>query len=303
MTMAALLGLALVLGDAPQEPKACRSRGDSTSVKKFLDLQKWPGKKGPLKAGFVFDPKDYPDLKDFTSTQDEWNLEAKNALLPAHIRRTLVLTKNGGPETRIELHAEIRVLATSTNDAHLALAIHFLSYSTGGLEDTLKLGSSISLGIGDVCVIPKGFDLALMSRARGIAFARNNVVVILRTTSEPPASGFDLSALARVVDAKIIGQADRTAAQLAALAPAIAVFQPQTPTLRTFSTTAVTLTATEPRGLRLQFELSAGFGRLEPGAPPMFFSTAQTGTSNLKCIAFSQALLFAVAESSVTVQE
>jgi hypothetical protein len=291
---------------AQEEKNAVDAKNQNLDGKpNVLQIHRWPGKHGPLKAGFVFDPKDYAELNGFVPTVDDRVFQVATGLLSAHIRRTVILLKNQGQPSEVGVQVEIRVLPTSTDDAHQALLDYFSAFQIDPLHIALKFASTLGLQLGDVSFVPVGSTLSNIGQLGNIEFVRNNVVVILTRVSGAPGTAPDLSAIAREMDQRIKNQQDYTAKQLPALFPVISSFVPQVATIHPMSSTPVSLTATDPRGQKLEFQLDASFGSLEgTGAPPAltYFSNERTGTAALTCICIDEGLLFVVATANVTVQ-
>src|SRR5215831_1268240 len=72
----------------------CFAQSYRDDVKTSLGFSGWPGKGGSLKPGFVFDPKDHPELNGIRVVDDQREV-ARSSIIAESIVRRIKLTKSG----------------------------------------------------------------------------------------------------------------------------------------------------------------------------------------------------------------
>jgi hypothetical protein len=258
------------------------------------DFKAWPGKKGPLKAGFDFVLKDYPSLTGWEVVSDEKDL-VEDEGVSEHFSRRMVLGHLKGAK---DLLVEIRVVLTSTDEAQKILFQTDLG-QFGGASGVKRVKE---VNIGDVAVMgpipPKN-----PNKSGHIHFVRNNIVVRLTELPDGKAEVIDL---ARDIDHKIKSQEGFTRAQLATRLPVISTFAPRDSTVHPLSSTPLSLSATDPfsRPVEFRFRSSVGVIKADASATPptaTFYSHEKTGTSTLTAWCVNSALLFGKAQATVDI--
>jgi hypothetical protein len=284
-----LLGfLGLTATAAPVDP--IQNAGSERS-KETLGFSGWPGKKGSLKPGVPFDPANVTSLSGFTVDRDTRRLDSRASRT---VLRSLVL-RRGREEVRVDL----QVGMTSTDELQEAM-LHHIMLTNAPLDWLYVRGDQNGIAVGDLNFVYRDYATNLSF----IHFVRNNVRVHLARSEGSTA---DLKALAQEIDAKIKGGKDFAPDTLGALVPKITTFTPQAATLPTFSSMPVTLTASDPGGLKFEVQLKADAGQLtrDAGVAPsavLFRSNNWKGKAILTVTVINENLLFASASTTVTIE-
>jgi hypothetical protein len=260
-------------------------------AEKSLGFSGWPGKQGALKPGVPFDPATLAPLSGFTVDKDARRLHPRDSRT---VLRNLVL-RRGREEVRVDLHVGM----ASTDELQEAM-MRELMLTNAPLDWIYVRGDQNGIVVGDLNFVNRQYATNL----RFIHFVRNNIRVHLSRSEESTA---DLRALAQLIDTKIKGEKDFTPDALGALVPKITTFAPQASTISTFSSTPVTLTASDPGGLKLEIQLKSDGGPLtrdEHVTPPavLFRSYSWKGKATLTATVINENLLFASASASVAIE-
>ena len=269
------------------------------AAKVAVDFDNWPGKKGLLRAGFVFTQSDFTELDGFDVEEDNRVIGLGDGKEKTEVTRSIIFEKGLD-----RVFVTVQVSQRSTDDAHENL-LSSLTTSQLGAEVGSKRGEPLSVNVGDLNFINPNSKVSELSKILKIRFVRNNVRINL---SKQGADSVDLLSIAQKIDTKLIGQPTFNKNQLKAKLPTIQQFVLQSKQIPRYSSTPITLAAVDPQGLELTFDFEVNIGgvkRDEEVDPPTttFFSGLETGKAELEAFAINDALLFRSAKASVRVVE
>lgn len=292
-----LLAILVVVASQPREGSASQQADDPDQTEKIMEFDKWPGKTGPFKAGFIFKTTDYPLLAGFTIAQDNRGPN-ENLKGSTGAQRQMVLTS--GPKTAL---ITLEVTQTSLPDAHRSLLTKLRSIQALP-HAAYKRGHTVHVDVGDVCFVPESTLGSNLSSLREVDFVRNNVRVYVARQGD---TVLDVLALAKAIDDQIKGLPGVTRKELEAKLPSISEFEPVAKSVPRNSSIPLKLTVTNPLGQKLEFlfenNIGTGISRDETVTPPkiLFLSDFTAGTAMLRATVLTEGLLHATATTAVEV--